>query len=594
MKKIVVAPGWRRLSAVALTFALVLQGCGGNSSSTTSGESVTGVAAMGAPISLGAIKLLGANGQTKTADIDASGNFSIDFTGLTRPILVRVEGVAGGTTVVQYSAVTPAVGGVLNANPVTTAIVTLAMGADPGVVFENADLTAVARLTDTAVGNASATLTTTLNAARAAAGVSTSADVNFHTGSFTANKTGLDRILDLVKVRVEPDRSVVVANKTADSVVTVQPPTTAGGIPAASGSLGTVESINTNGIDTLGSDFQQLLANVSANFGSGGTAAAQALFDVGFFNNGVDAAAVIGMLASASDMTGAQLLPSSVSNCTGASPNYVCDALFTIKYTDGALESFGFPVRRQSDASWRLYGNQAPLDFSVNPVNFRAQSSGGTTTRAGFNVAIRPFNNAFVAVINNTATAIDQTVVYLGGSATGTPVATLYAPGNSNTCSTSVQYMVVGTGGDCGNFISMTDSQIDQLKLQSRPKVTLVFKNGATQVGQPYTTYLETVPLKSTEVTDDRFAVFSDATWSAFQAANAGGTFTLAVSKAASVGLEDIVGAYPASASTPANSMPFATVRSGTTFSVKKATGATNLIAVTRDAAGRVYWYQRN
>lgn len=570
--------------------SLVLAACGGGGGGDGGGASpapapgaasgsVQGVAAVGAPISLGTITLLGANGETASAPADATGNFHVDTTGLARPILLRVEGVAGGESVIQYSAITPEVGGVLNANPVTTAIVSLVLGTDPGTVFDTADLLAIRRLTDRAVGDASAAIHAAMEPARPGAGMGAGTELDFLTGAFTADKTGPDRMLDLVKVRVEADRSVSVVNKTADAVVRIAPAATADGVPTVSGTLGTVQAIDTAGIDALGARFQQQLADVAANFGGGGTTAARDLFDAGFLDGGENRDDVLAYLAADTFSNGAQLLPARVFNCTGSAPNFVCDATFTVKYADGALEGLGFAVRRQNDGSWRFHGNQAPLGVDVNPVNYRIVSSGGTTTRAGFNVNVEP------------AGAIVRTEIYMGAGVSGAPVATLSAPGLGNTC--TVSYMVTGVGGDCGNFVALSDAQIDGLQASARPKVTLRFLDaGNFQVGQPHTTYLETVPLKPGEVTADRFAVFTEQSWADFVAAAANGTFTLAVAKSAGVGLEDVTNVYPASAGSGTH-MPYETVRSGTSFSVKKVAGASSMVAVTRDAAGRAFWFQR-
>lgn len=583
-------------TVLASAVLVMLQGCGGGSSSTASSPSstaVTGVAAVGAPISSGTISLIGANGATATSTISESGAYTLDTTGLTFPVLVRVDGVAGGESTVHYSVINEA-GGVINANPVTTAIVTLAMGQDPGVVFQNATTSAIALLTSTAVANASATVTTALNSARAAAGLSTSENVNFLSGSFVANKTGLDKILDLVKLQVEADKSVLIANKTDDAVVRVAQPTSLGAIPTASGSLGTVQSVNTSAIDTLGSSFAAQFSNVAANFVSGNSAV-QALFDAGFLHEGMDASAIVTMIAGSPEMNGATLLPSKVRNCTGAgtvSDNFVCDAVFTIKYSDGGLESIGFPVKRQADNTWKFFGNQAITDASVNPVTFRSVTgSSAATTQTGFNVSVR--KNQLGQFATNQGGTVNKTEVYLGGSVSGSPVATLVTP-QTNSCPNSTNYMVLNTAGNCGNFIEMTDSAIDTLRSQSRPKVTLRFLNSGNAELGTFTTYLEAVPLKTSEVTADRFATFTDASWTAYSQAAPNASVSIVLNKSASVALEDLVGGIYPSTGSDGDDLAFDVVRKNTTFSVKRGAGRNDLIAVTKDSAGRVFWFQRN
>lgn len=579
-------------SVTAVSAALFLQACGGGGTSTattTPSTSVSGVAAVGAPISSGAISLIGANGATAAGSISESGSYTVDTTGLTFPILVRVDGVAGGESTVHYTVINQA-GGSINANPVTTAIVTLAMRQDPGDVFQNARVSDIALLTPTAVANASSTLNSALNGARTAAGLATTEDVNFLSGSFVANKTGLDKILDLIRLQVDADESVVISNKTDDAVIRVALPTTAGAVPISSGSLGTVQSINTSAIDTLGSSFAAQFSNVVTNFGAGGNSAVQALFDAGFLHGGMDATAIISMIAAAPEMNGATLLPSKVRNCTGAGTaqdNYVCDAVFTIKYSDNGLESIGFPVKRQADNTWRFYGDQAITDASVNPVTWRTVSGNSApSTKAGFNVSVRKNAGQFVT---NSGTPISKTEIYLGGTVSGTAVAELVTP--SVACG-NINYMVVA--GGCGNFIEMADANIDSLRSQARPKVTLRFLSaGNAQIGT-FTTYLEAIPFKPSEVTDDRFATFTSASWTAYSQASADAAVSIVLNKSASVALEDLVGGIYPTSGADGDSLAFDTVRRNTTFSVKRGTYRNDLIAVTKDSAGRVFWFQRN
>lgn len=87
-----------------------------------------------------------------------------------------------------------------------------------------------------------------------------------------------------------------------------------------------------------------------------------------------------------------------VGHCMQCSGSYVCDGVFTIKYSDNSLESIGFPVKQQNDNTWKFYGDQSPMDASVNPVTWRTKDgSSQPTTVAGFNVSVRPVNNAYTA-----------------------------------------------------------------------------------------------------------------------------------------------------------------------------------------------------
>lgn len=563
---------------------LILAACGGGSAST----SATGVAAVGAPISSGVLSAIDASGRTATTTIADDGSYSINFlSSLQPPVLLKAEGVSGGRTVVHFGAITSSSEKTINVTPVSTAVVAQVMQADPGAVFASADTAKIALLTTSQVSATNTVIGNALASARTAAGISGSGALDFLNTPFSADKTGLDKLLDLVRVSVQPDRSIQLKNKTADGVTTVS----SSGV--VSGALGTVESIDTAGIDELGKAIEATFRDASA-----WQTASQSvlnLFSSSFIHGGETRLTVIASIAQdAADMQGARFLPAKVLNCktTGAFP--VCEALFTVKYTDGSFEPFIFPVSFES-GSWKIYGNQAPVTTNYGAVVYRTISGNNAAiTRSGFNLEI--FDNA---TIGNTL--VGYVKVWFG-AASGSPEFVMVNPAKGGgVCGGNEGYLEIlpNTNDETtcvGNFAELSNARIDQLRSSfatTRPKITIRYYDtlGNWISNTEHVISVESLPLKTTEVTDGYFATVTNTSWSDFVSANLNSEFTLAISKGAAVGLEDVVGARPLATTLSTQRLPYTTVRTGSSWRVLKANSS--LLTVTRDTEGRMYWYQR-
>ena len=571
---------------------MLLSACGGGGGNTAATTSFpTGLAAVGAPISSGVLSAIDASGRTASTTIADDGTYSIDFLSrLQPPVLLKAEGVSGGRTAIHFGVITSTSGSTVNVTPVSTAVVAQVMQADPGVVFATADTSKIALLTSTQVGATNTTIGNALSAARTAAGISVNGALDFLNTPFSADKTGLDKLLDLIKISVQPDRSVQLKNKTPDGVVTVS---SAGNV---SGGLGTVESFDTAGIDVLG-------RNLQAAFRAGWQRTSPSvlnLFSSAFKHEGVDRDTIIRWIAEdTGDMLGAQFLPAKVLNCSNVNSTPVCNVLFTVKYTDGAFEPFIFPVIREG-SSWKIYGDQAPVSTEYGAVVYRVVAgNAAAVTRSGFNIqvdddaAIGDDDVGFIKAWFGTDTSGDPDFVFVNprrvstscnGITTGGFFRVLTIPNNINSCQ--------------GNFAQLSDSRIDQLRASfatSRPKITVRYYDvsGNWISNTQHVITVEALPLKPSEVTDGYFATVTNESWSQFAAADLQAEFTLAVNKGASVGLEDVVGAGPLGTGTSltAQRLPYSTVRTGSSWRVLKKNNS--LITVTRDADGRMYWYQR-
>lgn len=586
-----------RRSLVVAATCLLISACGGGGGASSSATVATGVAAVGAPISAGTLSAIDVNGRTASTTIANDGTYSIDFLStLQPPVLLKAEGVSGGRSTVHFGVIHNTSSQTVNVTPVSTAIVAQVMQADPGVVFAAADTSKIALLTPLQVAAANTTIGNALNAARAAAGIAGNVVLDFLNTPFSADKTGLDKLLDLVKISVQPDRSVQLKNKTSDGVTTVS----SGG--TVSGELGTIASIDTAGIDALGREIQATFQTPSS--WQNASPAVLNLFSSNFLHGGEDRAAMIISIArDASDMFGAEFLPAKILNCTNGGALLVCEALFTVKYTDGSLEPFIFPVSLEG-GSWKIYGNQAPVTTNYGAVVYRSiTGSNAAVTRSGFNIEV--FDDARIA-----STLVGYIKIWFG-AASGSPEFVFVNPkkafgicggfGNTNNYFTSQGYFEVlpNTADEttcAGNFAELSNSRIDQLRSSfatTRPKITVRYydTSGNWIANTEHVITVETLPLKPGEVSDGHFATVTNSSWDQFAAANLGTPFTLSISKGSSVGLEDVVGAGPVGSSLNVQRLPFSMVRTGSSWRASKANDS--LITVTRDGDGRMYWYQR-
>jgi hypothetical protein len=574
----------------------LLVACGGGGSANTSFPK--GLAAVGAPISAGVLSAIDASGRTASTTIADDGSYSIDFLStLQLPVLLKAEGVSGGRPTVHFGVITSATDTTVNVTPVSTAVVAQVMQADPGVVFAAADTSKIALLTSAQVSATNVIFGNALSAARTAAGITGSGALDFLNTPFSADKTGLDKLLDLVKISVQPDRSVQLKNKTADGVTTVS----SGG--TVSGALGTIGSIDTAGIDILGRAIQASFANGAAGWRNSSQSVLN-LFSSSFLHGGNNASALISDIAGqADDMAGAEFLPAKILNCsnTGAFP--VCEVLYTVKYTDGGFEPFIFPASLEG-GSWKIYGDQAPVHTEYGAVVYRTIAGNNpAVTRSGFNITV--YDDAIIGGIGGTH--VGYIKVWIGTNTTGSPEFVFVNPSIvPNSCNnTSVGYLEVLTDpanlNSCvGNFAELSDSRITQLRSSfatQRPKITVKYYDGSNSLipNSDHVITVEALPLKPSEVTDGYFATVTNASWNDFAAADNNTEVTLTVNKGSSVGLEDVMGVRPIGSPDEAQRLPFSTVRVGSSWRVWKigSGSGSRVNTVTRDSDGRMYWYQR-
>lgn len=174
-----------------LTMAAFLAGCGGGDDPIPA-ASLSGVAAVGAPIANGTIAVQCAGGSAMNTTTSTTGAWQVSFAGQTLPCAIQVSGgsIGGSTNTMPYHSIAVSLGTV-NVTPLTDLIVAQLAGANPQTWFGSPVFTDI---------NASA-VETALNSVASGLGItSTLGSVNPITTTFKAEPgDAVDQLLEALK-----------------------------------------------------------------------------------------------------------------------------------------------------------------------------------------------------------------------------------------------------------------------------------------------------------------------------------------------------------------------------------------------------------
>ena len=208
--------GGAAIKTLGLLFAAALiAGCGGGAGGgAVSLQTVSGVAATGAPLA-GQVTLRDASSlrKDKATVIANDGSFSIDVSDMQAPFLLKATGTADGVNRTLYSFADKP--GTANINPLTTVAVSSAAGVDdPAVVFDKPDAAELDKIQSGMTGSVN-TLKSKLKVLLDAYGV---ASVDPVKDPYSADHTGLDGMFDNVKI-VIVQGTFTVTNATTGAVI---------------------------------------------------------------------------------------------------------------------------------------------------------------------------------------------------------------------------------------------------------------------------------------------------------------------------------------------------------------------------------------
>jgi len=187
------------LLSAALIALLAACGGGGGSSDSTSTTPVetptttilTGTAATGAALANAKITVKDSKGASKTTTADANGNFSVDVTGMTAPLIIQAVNQDASKTYYAMVQTIPE-SNVINVTSITDSLAQ-ASGQTPSTVFAD-PVSKLASVDLAKLKTAQDNLKTALSAYMAALGVATTTDLT--TTAFSANNTKVDALLD--------------------------------------------------------------------------------------------------------------------------------------------------------------------------------------------------------------------------------------------------------------------------------------------------------------------------------------------------------------------------------------------------------------
>jgi hypothetical protein len=393
---------------------MALSGCGGGSTTdatttttTPATPTISGVAASGAPLANASITITCSDGTTKTGTADANGAYSIDVTGCSGPYVVTAS-VQSGDAVQSLVSVLPTTvtGSVtVNVTPITNAIAaTLASDGNPATLAANI-ATEKANITATSVSDRNAALAAALAPALTQAGVTGTVDLI--STSFSANGSGVDKVLDNVKVTVTPG-GVTITNTggaAADDMGNVSGQTVASDLSSSAITITSTTNFKA-GLTQLPASVDDRTVADSAKdklnacfavpaaqrgtFGSSnlGTACAALPVTSDYLNDGKTAAQDFDTMLQSAANDGAQFdKPEIVRFYSNTSTDARALVRFSFKRSDGSGGVLTTVAEKSSNTgnAWKLRGNQRLYRVFVNGYVTREEQLGtrgtGTTAR---------------------------------------------------------------------------------------------------------------------------------------------------------------------------------------------------------------------
>lgn len=389
------------VAALAGVVAITLAGCGGggsDESTPTASTILSGTAAGGAAI-IGNVIVTDSKGQTKSAPIAADGRYTIDVNGMTGPFVLKAAGQVGNTSVTYYSAATQAdLGGTVNVTPFTNMIVSNIAAQMAETYFSNPDNIAKigTLITPTALTNAQIALKEKLQPVLTALGVNSSIDLL--RSSFAADHTGLDAVLDLVKVETDTSTNIVTLKNALTSVVL--------GTDNVTTATDDKQAVIATGVTTeAATDLQLVLAKLDnfAKLFATSVPSIQAIKDSGTFDtsasfmmSGQTFAQFATEMSTQQDLVGLKFSHVDISPDANNTPDVLILTAVVSSNTEAMLDRIRLRLVK-SGGAWLVQGDGRKADVSVHAQAHRgtwvnSMGSGANPIENGLSVYIDPFD----------------------------------------------------------------------------------------------------------------------------------------------------------------------------------------------------------
>lgn len=476
-------------------------GCGGGGGSsaspapapqTPSGTAATlsGTAAAGAPI-IGTITVQDSSTPaiTKQTNIFADGKYSIDVSGMTGPFMLRADGAVDTTEVHLYSAAVQAdVGGIINVTPFTDLIFANIAGTLAKTYFDNQGYK---NLTADAIQTNSDLLKASILPVLQALGMNDTIDLLRI--SFSADNTGFDRVMDIVKVTVDPISEVA----TIKNIITGQQITDD---LKTQSYLGTLD--NVTGLDELAqieNQLKKLSALLAVSVPQPDNPELLALFDQqGFLEEGQNLNAFLSNITSSSDSVGVQFANLEVKSLQTNTAQIVFNVLDKNGNDINGGDKIFWQVSKINNV-WLFQGDQKIGKVSVGTTAL--YDPAGNSFGSNLDLQVRDNGNLF-------------------------DTATVTGPGINGTITLnkSITADTFRLSGGVPFVPMLSDAQIDSIPDSGAPYEFKLYSAGVLKA-----TYIATLskrPYKLSELSASMFPAISSATDAALSAFN-GGSLTV-------------------------------------------------------------------
>ncbi len=347
-------------------------------------------------------------------------NYNVDVSGLTAPYRLRAEGTVGGRLYRLHSyAETADLGGNVNITPFTDLIVANAAQQIAESFFDSSSTTT---LSPTALETQKTALKTKLQNVFSALGVSSSIDLLRTT--FSADHSGLDAALDLVRIEVDTGTNIATIRNLIENT------SISDNLLDDADNSETLEVTDSSALTTSVSNTQaivNLFSSFSAAYSAGlpNPSTIQNLFSVDFIEEDTSRAEFLTDITTDPSLNGLEFSGISVSdlNTTLGTATVSFNVLF-----NGIIdpETITWFAKLDSTLGWQLLGDQriTETEFSFHCNDF--DGTDGLTGGCGINTRLydNDFTNngtggleiasATVSVIDGNDASTVKAVVYLG------------------------------------------------------------------------------------------------------------------------------------------------------------------------------------
>ena len=455
-------------------FALLsvfIQGCPSSGSTSTP---LGGVAAVGAPLAGATVILVDAAGTTKTATADAEGAYTFDDVGaMTAPFLLKASGVVGGEEQTIYSALdekpTPGETAVLNATPMTNAVVAQLSDGDPAKLFA-APTTMGTFIKPADMGAAKQKIMAVLEDQIKEQGLPFSTFDPFKT-PFKADSKGVDKMFDLVKIRPSATGEMLIQDKST-------------GVEKSISKTENLTAVQSKKLPPPDAELKKLDFSKVKTLVDGMNAAIKdkssvdSFFDDQFLMDGQNKAAFLQKISDTDNapdkLAGFVFGPCNVEK-------KVCDGKVAFVAKNGEVFQETMPVKYVND-SWKWYGNQRAVGFYFgqhliidNTFNKSTMSFADPEIRLGFVLDAMQSNDdyskieLFSGVVNSNKT-IDweqSALATWAASLQGCPsLVNQHSTASKAACSSFVEFSQLGIDPSSTSDTKMKDYNEGRLRFQ--------------------------------------------------------------------------------------------------------------------------------